>query len=576
MEQFIDQTSSTYSESISNFFESKELILSILSEHPTIVDFFKDASENTSNITKDQDYHTTIDLLNTFIEKDSAIAHISLSVPNSKTIIYSTGKIITTNFYESFNQINFSETQAVYLTEPYVDVNSDQELLGIAIPVYEDNTLIGICAIHIKLDDMYHELHGLFKAPGILPVIYNNDGLILYDQNSNYINVYSLIDYPNPKLQDDRPLLFDLISSKSESKRFENNNFLIYDKNFEHSNLNLAIIYDKDILHFPARNAVGKMVLTLLSILIAISLILNFIFRNLFKKISDVLSHLDKVSEGHLSHITVDKAPVELVALTNSYNGMIDSLVDLTKNIMIISANIHQFTTSLTDNANASTQTNSQISNSMIKMSSEISTEVDSIQNVIFLSKSISSQIEIILTLTKQISLRNFDAQEIVTEANDRIQILKQRATINNLSLENLQNLFLSSHNTETQSNHESISFQSAINDSVEINSSIINSINELNEIQLTLESIINQTTKDLQQFITAMQFIDKKRNIIESSLSSLNHSSSQSTEIIDSVLKEVDRQNESNQNLAKEITNLYRTSLHLNNQVSKFKLPPE
>lgn len=500
-----------------SFYNTNDAVLSILSETPGLENIINSFSYiNIHNaISSNINFSYIVNLLDTAKSYNQNIQSISLMIFDRDAIIFDSGNVYDLNTEEIISSSNQAlETLDSYFVYPYhYDFDYNNVVIGLRKIIYYDGKPIGAFTLNFN-HEIFNNLIFPSESPNHLILMFDSLGQILYASDDNTMNWQTVRDLDSQFQQSiSQAISDDLTLSFTEN---------VNDKSYTFFS---EFLGDKNLFFFIGHydTPLKRKILLDSLLLSTISLILFVIYASYCSvkqnKVNQAIRHisdsLHNAGMGHFRFSHIKSEQLTVTQLNDHYNEMLSNLETISDNIASISFNVHQYATALNEDSTINSKAIEQIANAILTISQDTMEQVDEIETLGTLAKSIDIKIDHISS--------NFKALE--------------------------QIVILNHHLDETDS------------------------ISETNNLAnfAEFDSYLNAIKEDII-------YLKNRKDDISNHLKELTNTSRKNAMVNRKIKQSIDQQRDALKNMSKTITNLYRTSLNLNNNLSKFivKVTPD
>lgn len=588
------KTELTYN--LSRKFDASEL----LARDSSIIQFAsKSRYINTTNSLLVIDGYTEVrQLLRTYTEKDNSISSISLFLKQRGTLLYDDGFqldhiSISDPIYTAYaNTITSNQTT---FSSNYIDSASGDYTYSIQTPIHVGEDIIGILSINFALDDVVNNLSHheyLLLNHDLEPLIQTKNDLI-----------------------DLAHLSVELRSHLTESTYSQADDIIIHYQFIPEYNWYLVNFINQRTLLKPFLSSIILSHLTIITVIVGISILLLMWIRHFFKPFGALQNGIHKVAAGDFTYAIANESNDELGESIHAFNRMRTSLSSVIVKIFKSIRTIHASTSVLADDTSRGSQAVDAISNIVQKISHDAGMQLDEIQNARYLSKAFSSKLDNMMYRSSELSSKTGISEETMISAHGLITDVLQRTTVFELAIRTLlltfdtfyayindltltQDAMVDLQKELMKSNQAPLAVKQEVTllttritfISSQLQSMILNlemGIDNLRELSIELQDFIQEilthceTVSDLlldagNQYVTlveSLEIILTHSQSIEKSLDVIIKLSQSTTNASDEVASAIHNHTLAMKNIEHQITTLYKSSIDLTNEISKFKL---
>ncbi|GAU76075.1 HAMP domain-containing protein [Fusibacter sp. 3D3] len=587
------------------FIESKITICELLAQNPNLSQFLSRTRYiNTNHALKSlEGYTALLTDMNAYISKDNHIHSISVWSKNRKELFYQDGTAQSEVDLDSKNDLYLwyaytLEQDQTVISSAYIEAISGDYIFSVLTPIKALQEPIGIVSVNFKIKDF--------------PFNIINAKYILLDHDLNIIKTTENAVLSHTNLQG-----FDLLLSEhllSSTKAFgmldSSQDHVFYYEALPEYNWYLLINNADNDLMKPLKAALFLTNMMLLTSTIIISIILFWIIKKSFIPLESLHQNILEVSSGNFNVTIHTNGSDEIAESINAFNKMKMSLSKLIENITHITATIHDSTSILADDASKGSNAVSEISTIIQAISKDANIQVDETQNALFLSKSIGSKIDHMLTISLDVSTLLGITTETMSSVHEALDLLVQNAVVSELSIRaiiqsfddlsvsianlipiqdsiidliktsalqsnqpELSILLESSHQFIYQMYHYALEIGISLDRTQKITSTLDTSIEDvILHCDSTIDALMD-VSEETEQLSLAIDGIANRKNAISNSLEKIIVHSQSTALSSKEVVIAIESHTLAMKSIEHQISTLYKSSIKLSNHVSNFTL---
>ncbi|WP_349946133.1 methyl-accepting chemotaxis protein [Lacrimispora sp. BS-2] len=377
------------------------------------------------------------------------------------------------------------ESGRAYLTEPYIDSNTNEVVISIIAPIYNNQTVLGCFGIDMTLKHL-NEIMQTFKLgdTGYYTFI-TKENMVIYHKNSDYI-LKSISDLPLDSN------LKQILSNKQEGAiTYYLNDDLIHGYNATIGDLSWRALstlsdteFSQDFNHL--RNLLLSIIVVIM-FLICITVYISSI--NIVRPLKKLAFASDKIAEGNLDVNLDIKTKDETFIVADSFNR---TVVRLKAYILYINE-ISELLVQVGD-GNLNLCFNQVYDGGFKKIKESLLHATDKLNNTLIQFNSAADQVS---SGSEQVS---FGAQALAQGATEQASSIEElSATINEIS---------------QQIKHNADNAQLANTEALSAGKEVKNSNNQMQEMIVAMNDI-NAKSKQISKIIKAIEDIAFQTNIL-------------------------------------------------------------
>ncbi len=410
----------TISTSIIDSFSRNENNLKFLSEESNA----KGALENTNNeitwINKTLDNYVAAN-------KDILFAYILLE--NNKFISSPSVDIDPLSLKDkNWYKTAMASPDKVTLTDAYFDSSTNKPVITYSKAIKDkNNKIIGVMCLDINLDSIVEVVNDCKVDYNSTTTVLSLDGTIVADKDSSIMG----------KNKDDLPWISDALNyDKSSSNMIEidGEKLLMFTKLEKDTNLL--------IVSFTPYNEVIKAVsssLTLPFIIFIVTVIVIFIISKIFSSkistpIKDVTLILDKIKDGDFTEKATLKTNYtsELKSIVNSVNSLVDDMVDILSSVKSSAGAVSEAADTLFVITNESTQVGEQVAEAISEIAQGATDQAADLNTSIDIVTNLGNEVNSSLENSQNMLISSGNVKKSTEEGLNTINLLKSNYEKNN------------------------------------------------------------------------------------------------------------------------------------------------
>lgn len=404
-----------YSEQLNNFIIGYETLI-------------KEGTKNILSI-EDRDTNKILDRFDLLTKDNEDILFMYVVYTDTKQAIFSDrwdpGEGY--NFEEKeFYMAPLKSKKLTYI-EPQYDIYTDQIVITIAQPIYNNNEIIAVTGATINLSKVISKINNLNKNSddSNYLMLVDDNGYIVSHRNKKYIDKEILTNLEDIKELGYHNIYKDYVKGNKTAGKLKMNvgtSYCFVDKVGE-TGWSLIQVTDDSAITSIRKTAIIYVIAIVIVMTGICSIILMYFIRNIVSRLKTISIELEKISRGDIKvYNAFDKyrndeigdicESINNVALSlNSMVGDIsDSETDLSDNTVVLSDNIENFNNGFTNIRNASKS---------IKVSVEnLESDIENVREEV---NELSSDIEFI---NKEIGMASQDMQKTSDISKDSLIVI--------------------------------------------------------------------------------------------------------------------------------------------------------
>ncbi len=395
-------------ETVSNIIETNFASMKSIAEAPTTIEIIRDPSGETVSREK---VMTQLKNVDDFLADGNGTI---ITGGDGMQVIRSQGDLVNVGDREYFQQ---GMSGNMYVSDLVINKKTGVRQMSIAVPVYDEGTIIGIVQRNYKLTD----LHTILQS--------KSEDAFVADRNGDIL-AHSQYDYGEEHEEESRATSEFMTSGLDKGFYVADTGkgYSAYIAYVKEPNTGFTIVTannSKVVLSSATRSAVITLIVG--SIMLILAIVISFIMANSFtspiKTISDSLSDL---SNGRFTQVLgYENRKDEFGQISKATNSVIDTLSSIVSHIKESAARVGNSSEELADMANQISNTTEGVTRAVQQIAGGATQQADEIQSA-------SEDVGKIGNAVQNVQNSSTNLQELTKK-------MKEASEISNKSLETLQ-----------------------------------------------------------------------------------------------------------------------------------------
>ncbi len=273
-----------------------------------------------------------------YIKGHSQAKNIYIGTKNGDMYIYPRAQ-----FPEDYNPTlrpwyeKAKEENGMIWTEPYRDTNSNELVVSVAAPVYNNKEFIGVVAIDISLDTLSKKINEIEVGKHGYPVLADGNGNIMTHREAKVIGQSIPIKEIDEAIAQKDEGYVDYKYEESDGKVYEK--FAVFTKVDKLDWTILITMYVDEIAEDASGLLSATLIFGLASLIIVLIISLLFSGR-VAKDITKLLDNMEGIKKGDFTVRNETKRKDELGKLAHGFNLMIEEISRLIRNVQGLSSEV--------------------------------------------------------------------------------------------------------------------------------------------------------------------------------------------------------------------------------------------
>lgn len=409
-------------------------------------------------------------------------------------------------------------------TQPYIDTATKKSVITAAVPVYNDNTFIGVLGIDVSLETISKKVTQINVGKSGYPVIYDSNATILVHKNPELVGKPSTVqDMVKAIINDEEFLEYTFNDDGTLVEKYAVINDL------ERLNWKIVSTINADeISHKTSAMLINSLTVGAIVIVFAI-IIAYFASRSITKPIQQLSTNMEKIKSGDFSNKTVVKSKDEIGVLAESYNVMIDNLASLISSIQKVSYDVNEAAQNLAATSEQASASSDQVARTVEEIAMGASEQASDAEKGASLVSCLADKFT---NLKDNADKMNNSAMDVIGISDTGLKVveeLKQKTELNNEGTSDVEKAIIN------------------LNDSIKY----------IGDILQTIDAIAEQTNLlALNASIEAARAgeFGKGFAVVADEIRKLAYDSRESSDQIKDIITNIQKESENTVNIMKEV----------------------